>query len=917
MPSTPDSERNGAVLTSVMEALAAGATAITANNRAAGWLRDRYDAAQTASGRMAWPTPRILPWPTWIRALWLSLRGNAAGAGVQVLTPWQERRLWSAIIAASADYPNLQNANASALAASAWEIVHGWQGQWAQWGGAGARDEHRAFVAWSAEFVRQCAKRQWIDVTRLPLLLVDALRSAAPGAVSAAVFYGFAEFSPQQQALLAALESAGVHVAVFDSADAAEICPAEGAAIAAGSVRCLDPADEWRRCAQWCRDQLARDANAALGVVIPDLAAQRAQVERIFTEALAPGALLGDAVAPLPFNISHAEPLARQPLVAAALSLLRWSRAPAGCVEIGALAHTPYLGGHAAEWAQRAQVVRDLAGHPRAEWRPLEFMHFVRARCPLWAASLSRWIASNSDWRQRRTAKEWRLAWEDALQAAEWLAGVTLDSAGYQARAAWEKLLGYWMRAESISGRMSAGEALSSLEHMASETAYQPERATVPVQILGTLEAAGLQFDALWICGLTAERWPPAPQPSPLLPLAWQRAVQAPHASAERELRYHRQLTVGFAAAAPYVVFSWPAAIDGVPALPSPLLAEFARPLDSAALPDAEPSLSLRMAHPGALSAWEDAMGVPLEQGAAIHGRVALVEAQANCPFQAYAAFRLGTEPWPERSEGLTPAERGSLVHAALAEFWKALPDQAALLALESDEWTARCERAVAAALTTIDAKRWDMLGDAFRTLERERLLGLLREWLDLEAARPDFTVVGTELPRTLTIDGLELRLKVDRIDNVGDNLVVIDFKTGTAAVADLLREQRLIAPQLPLYAEALQPGPVNAVAYATIRRGASRVAGIGATRDIWPALKLAEPDWPSTRARWSAQLLALVGEYRRGVASVLPWRYPATCDRCGRHALCRINEHVAHVVERDRRAVDSHGDGDGDGEDA
>ena len=51
------------------------------------------------------------------------------------------------------------------------------------------------------------------------------------------------------------------------------------------------------------------------------------------------------------------------------------------------------------------------------------------------------------------------------------------------------------------------------------------------------------------------------------MPLAWQRLVEAPHASAERELRYHRALTAQFAVAATQVVFSWPKAVDGVPAL--------------------------------------------------------------------------------------------------------------------------------------------------------------------------------------------------------------------------------------------------------------------------------------------------------------------------------------------------------------
>lgn len=889
-----------------MTALADGATMVTANNRTAAWLADLYDAAQIDAGRAAWPTPRILPWPSWIRALWQSVRADTGSAPAQLLTPWQEQRVWASVIGANTEFAGLHNANAASLAAGAWELIHGWRGQWAQWGGAGAREEHRAFVTWAAAFVRQCAVHDWIDAARLPMLIGDALRSGGGGTIPPTGFYGFTEFSPQQQALIDALGAAGVRVRQFAAADNARE-PAENQP---ARLCCTDPVDEWRQCARWCRETLSREPEAVLGVVIPDLAAQRPQVERIFREVLAPGSLFNAATPALPFNISHADPLACQPLVDAALTLLGWAQAPIGLLEIAALARSPHLAGHEHEWPARAGLVRAVTEDARDVWRPAELAHFAHARCPVWSAQLLAFASITAEWRKRRPARQWRLAWEDALAAAGWQTEAALDSAEYQSCSAWRGLLDTWMRAESISGRMSFAEAFASLARLTAETAFQPERGPVPVQILGTLEAAGLYFDGLWICGLTAERWPPAPQPSPLVPLEWQRMVQAPHASAERELRYHRELTARFAAAAPTVIFSWPESIDGIPAMPSPLLAEFAPGLSAAAPARPVPSLAMRLQQPGVLVTAGDAPGVPLDPESPAIGRVALVEAQANCPFQAYAAFRLKAEPWPQRSEGLTPAERGSLVHAMLAEFWQGLPDQEALLALEGDAWTARCEGAVHAALGLLTSRRWALLGDTIRNLERERLLGLLHEWLAIEYERPPFAVVGTEAKRSLMIAGLELRLKVDRIDRIGDNqLVVIDFKTGKSTILDLQRDQRLVAPQLPLYAEALAPDPVVAVAYATVRCGESKVSGIAAARDIWNALDTAAPDWAATRTRWRTQLRGLVDDYRRGVATVDPWRYPQTCDRCGRQALCRINERVA-FVDHERRAPDNGEDG-------
>ena len=58
---------------------------------------------------------------------------------------------------------------------------------------------------------------------------------------------------------------------------------------------------------------------------------------------------------------------------------------------------------------------------------------------------------------------------------------------------------------------------------------------TSNVQVLGPLEAAGLGFDQLWLCGMQADRWPAPARPNPFIPQPLQRRLQMPHASAQRE----------------------------------------------------------------------------------------------------------------------------------------------------------------------------------------------------------------------------------------------------------------------------------------------------------------------------------------------------------------------------------------------
>ncbi len=85
--------------------------------------------------------------------------------------------------------------------------------------------------------------------------------------------------------------------------------------------------------------------------------------------------------------------------------------------------------------------------------------------------------------------------------------------------------------------------------------------------------------------------------------------------------------------------------------------------------------------------------------------------------------------------------------------------------------------------------------------LEEQRLTRLVTEWLDYEATRIDFEVTDTEVESTVQIAGLTFDLRLDRIDRLNDDsLLVIDYKSGDVSPKswDLPRPDDV---QLPLYA--------------------------------------------------------------------------------------------------------------------
>ena len=471
-----------------------------------------------------------------------------------------------------------------------------------------------------------------------------------------------------------------------------------------------------------------------------------------------------------------------------------------------------------------------------------------------------------------------------------------LDSAEYQAREAWEALLTQFVALGTVTPRLDGPEAIRALHAMAAETIHQPEGSDAPIQILGVLEASGLSFDALWVAGLSADRWPAAPRPNPLLPIAWQRERGVPRATAERELDYARMLTERFARAADEVVFSSATGVDDPPLSPSALVL----PYPQSPQPDLPDTWSASMGKGVALESLADERAPAMPRGSTIRGGARVIQTQSDCPFQAVARHRLGAQRWPTAMPGLAASERGQLVHATLAAFWTAITDRARLLALAPDTLDIEIGAAVGKGLACLPAARWRNVPDAVRAAESRRLNRLLRAWLDIERERPPFTVAALEARRDLVLGGIGLRMRVDRIDALGDGgLAIIDYKTGALEQPKQWFDDRPRASQLGTYTLAQRAAEpelaVRAVAHGELRTASIAASGIAADRAAWPALAHVNTvgdfaDWSSLEAWWKGHLGALAAELAAGVASVTPRPRPSPCRICGLQALCRID---------------------------
>ena len=132
------------------------------------------------------------------------------------------------------------------------------------------------------------------------------------------------------------------------------------------------------------------------------------------------------------------------------------------------------------------------------------------------------------------------------------------------------------------------------------------------------------------------------------------------------------------------------------------------------------------------------------EEVGMITGGTSIIKDQSWCPFRAFAIHRLDASGIDTPGLGLSLQSRGSIVHAALKAFWDRVKDSAGLKTIivnnELDKYIRESVREAFKRYYPIEP-----LSERYLELEKERVLGVLREWIEgVDSKRGDFTVEKT-----------------------------------------------------------------------------------------------------------------------------------------------------------------------------
>lgn len=854
-------------------------TILTPNRRLCAVLNKRYAAWQLQQGKEAWTTLDALPlYPSWLERTFHIFHANELKQHPLLLSTQQELLLWEKILRDAPENEHLlQIQKAAKLAKSAWETLKRWNIA-LHHPELPLTEDSQAFLQWATAFKKLCRKNNWMDQNSIAHFLTEKIEDHSLKAPDHLILIGFTDIAPQYQTLLTACEKQGTRMdyAVLDTESHT-----------ASQTHFNDTESEITSMARWAKAISDESADKTVACVIPDLAAKRDKIQRIFTDVFHHEKR---------FNISAGKPLTSYPIIHAALECLRFNGRRFTLEEMGFLLHSVFIGMAEEEKSARALFYKKLCEKNLTDFSFANLLeHRIASHCPALTKTLKQYAEKRKKLPKRLPPSAWVPVLIELLTLLGWPGERSLNSEEYQVvENAWLPLFNLYASCDTILAARTYQEALGDLSSMAANTVFQPESPETSIQILGLLEASGLPFDYAWITGMDDTAWPPRPRPNPFIPIQLQKKFNMPNATAERELIYCQELMRQFKQTTKNTIFSYATHQEALELKPSALLKEI--PLaDTLVFANyISPVEHIFASHE--IEYIVDELAPALSSDEKISGGASLFKYQAACPFQAFGTVRLHATPLEEPTVGLNARERGNILHKSLEGIWKTLQDSNTLHAISEEELTAlihlHAEKAVIAFFPNLNQSK------RYFSLEVQRLKKLIRQWLEIEKKRPPFKVRAIELAQHVTVAPLTVNIRIDRIDVLenGDELI-IDYKTSKDVAASDWFSARPDEPQLPLYC-ITNTHPTAGIAFAKLHPDELKWIGISHDDLEIPGIKslsqLRNTDatlWSEQVVLWKAHLTQLANQFHRGHAEVDPKNPKTTCTYCQLKPLCRIYE--------------------------
>ena len=386
--------------------------------------------------------------------------------------------------------------------------------------------DQQAFLGWARSVEAELRERVACDAGDLARLLVESRGAAGGGSADPA-----RGFPPADARRRSAVCGAVGRRATRSSGSQSP--PERGACFHHAAP---DPESERDAMLAWLRERVALAPGGIHAVIVPDLDANRGALERALAAALQPELELpGSERDERVFDLAGGHPLAVQPVVDAALAAIAcaagavdWTAASRCSSELARGGRRTASAARALPPTCRCASARSVAGSadrdsPIAPRAPAP-RDSRRRSSPPSPRSMARGGAAPAPG-PRRSAH--------ASPPGDGPARRTLGSREYQAARRFRELLRRTRVAVRESRPTSTSPRRSRNSAGSAAAPFQPESGEPAVFVLDAYEDPGVQFDSLWVAGLTATAWPRPVAVDPLLPIEIQRQLGMPGVTPE------------------------------------------------------------------------------------------------------------------------------------------------------------------------------------------------------------------------------------------------------------------------------------------------------------------------------------------------------------------------------------------------
>jgi exodeoxyribonuclease-5 len=836
-------------------------------------------------GQTQWQSVAVQTLSQWLDSMIeMRLLAGEIAQPITQLSAFNEQLLWEDVIAASlkknafGELFDVSGLAGAAMEANRYQIawdLHISREQQAE--------ESRQFVQWQRAFQQRCAQLNVLESVRyfdwqLEILKSDALQAnihVPPGGIE---FAGFDQTAPQEQRLRNILVKRGVQIGEYITTRA-ESAQTQHVALENQETEC-------RAAVAWARRYLVENPQAKLAIIAPQLSEIRNQLADLLDDVFYPASVrpnLTDSVRN--YNFSLGTPLSQQPIIQAALNLLRiFSSYQVQQADISNILLSPFWSASQQESDARAMLDAKIREKLPLQFSLSRWIDFVKAQhesglqLPRLLADMTAAFAIVSN--KKATPAQWAQTLDALLTALKWPGERSPASTEFQAMNAWQKALLQLKNLDVLGKNLSIAEAAQLMQQICAEQVFQAEtEGESSIQILGIMEALSAPVDAMWVLQMNDHIWPPPARPNPLLPAFTQRIAQVPNADNNIQATFAATIHQRLLHSAQTIIFSSSKTENESQLRASPLMKNISN--FEAELPLAETlAEKLSLQGNGYLEHIDDHLAPALQKGEHVSGGTGLLKAQAICPAWAFYQFRLGAKALKTPSNGLDAMERGSLIHEVLATFWQ--PNQKPrhfvdLRDMSETDFAQALNSVIHSTLRVFSENNKSILNTLLE-LEHERLYKLIGDWLTYEKKRNIvFSIVDCEAEKQVDICGIEVTLKIDRIHALENGAIeFIDYKTGQKPDMKSWGKTRITEPQLPIYATFYDENyRVTGVQFGMVKTVEHSFEGFSETNfEAEPEKRKPKfiqnfNDWQALLNHWKASIEAIAQEIKVGEAAV------------------------------------------------